>query len=460
VIIDLQAKYKPFKQQFLAHIAPYQIVLYGGAMWSGKTRWLCADIIWRAWNFPGSQGAIIRRNLPSLKRSTWRTFLQLVDDRMIKRMNQQDNYVEFKNGSIIFFMEANEQKDPEFYKFGGVELTFFGIDEAQEVAEKALLMLLPKLRHLPRGFKHIEDLPPNLRRVDLTANPAPGWLKEKFVDRNGKDPNSIYIPARVFDNPYKPKNAIETLRSQFGGNEALFKRMVLGDWNAVNEEDVWLLIDPTWVEDAIVEDDNEGIYTNENLPIYLGVDVARVKDKLVIAKVKERRLIGFETYKNVRIPDIVNLLEQKIKKEGIAPENIVIDAIGVGAGVVDDLQSKGYDVKPFMAGQKPFKNDEIINEMGGEFVEFANLRAQAYWLVRKLFQNGMIEISNSIEDLELFKNELLSIRYKLQAERVIQIETKDKIRQKLGRSPDYADAFVMAIFAKHLAGQLNRIIWV
>ena len=458
--MKIELKYKPFYKQFLAHIAPYRIVLYGGAMYSGKTRWLCADILRRCLDFPGAQAAIIRRNMPSLKRSTLRTFLQIIDDRLIRRLNQQDMYVELKNGSVIFFMEANEQKDPEFYKFGGVELTFLGIDEAQEVSEKALLMLLPKLRHLPFGYKHIEDLPPQAIRVNLTANPAPGWLKEKYVDMNGKNPDAIFIPARIYDNPYAAKDAVDRLRKMFGENEILFRRFVNGDWNVVNQEDIWMLIEPTWIQDAIIENDDEGLYSSEDLDTYLGVDPARTADKMVIAKVRGRRLVGLETYKYVTTPDIADIVEKKIKEEGINPQHIAIDAIGVGAGVVDELQRRGWDVKAFFAGQKPIISDTLKEEMGEEFVEFVNVRAQAYWLLRKLFQNSLIEISGNIEQLDLLKNELLTIRYKLLSEKTIQIESKDKIRQRLGRSPDYADAFVMAIFAKHLASELNKVVWV
>lgn len=426
---------------------------------SGKTRWLCADIIRRCLDFPGSQAGIVRRNMPSLKRSTLRTFLQLVDDRLVKRFNQQDMYVEFKNGSVVFFMEANEQKDPEFYKFGGVELTFLGIDEAQEVSEKALLALLPKMRHVPRGYKHIEDLPPNTIRVNLTANPAPGWLKEKFVDRRESE-DSIYIPATVFDNPYAPKDWVKKQKELFGFNETLFRRFVLGDWSVVYDEDAWVLIEPRWFEDAII-DLNEADYfdsENDDTEIWVGVDIARVKDKCVFAYVQGKRLIKFDIYENVRIPEIVDIIKSKIINEGIPPDHFAIDAIGVGAGVIDSLESQGYNVNPFFAGKKPIAVSEVEEEMGKEFVEFPNLRAQAYWYLRKKFQNGEIEISASIPEIELLKNEAISTRYKIVGEKTIQIEDKEKIRSRLGRSPDFLDALMMAVFCKHLQNEIKGLV--
>jgi len=451
--IDLSDKYKPFFKQFLAHIAPYEIVLYGGAMYSGKTRWLCADIIRRAIDYPGSQAAIIRRNMPSLKRSTLRTFLQLIDDRIIRRFNQQDMYIEFKNGSIVFFMEANEQKDPEFFKFGGVELSFLGIDEAQEVSEKALLALLPKLRHLPRGYKHREDLPPNFFRVNLTANPAPGWVKEKFVD-NPVTENSIYIAATVFDHPYAPKGWLEKQKKIFGGNEVLWRRFILGDWSVVYDESAWLLFDPKWIEESLVDEDDEQEGDND---IWLGIDIARVRDKTVIAKMRGNRLIGFETYMNVRADDIINIIKRKINDDGVLPGHIAIDAIGIGASIIDMLEGEGYEVLRFFAGRKPLDTGEIREKLGAENeIEFANLRAQAFWMLSRSFQNGEIEIVKTIDELDFLKNELLAIKYK--GERRIQIEDKEKIRSALGRSPDYLDAFVMAYFAKYLSNEIKSLV--
>lgn len=96
--------------------------------------------------------------------------------------------------------------------------------------------------------------------------------------------------------------------------------------------------------------------------------------------------------------------------------------------------------------------------MGKEFVEFSNLRAQAYWLLRKKFQNGTIEIDETIDGLDLLRNEAMSVKYKIVSDKVVRIEEKDKIRSRLGRSPDYLDALVMAVFAKYLTQEIKTLI--
>lgn len=220
-----------------------------------------------------------------------------------------------------------------------------------------------------------------------------------------------------------------------------------------------MLIEPKWFEDAIVDpSDSEFFELTDEAETWVGVDIARVKDKLVFAYVRDKRLIKFETYENVRIPDIIDLIKSKVVNEGISPDHFAIDAIGVGAGVIDGLESQGYNVNAFFAGKKPLSNDDLQDEIGREFVEFPNLRAQAYWYLRKKFQNGEIEISADIPEIELLKNEAISTHYKIVGEKMIQIEDKEKIRSRLRRSPDYLDAFVMAVFCKHLSSEIKSLV--
>jgi hypothetical protein len=71
------------------------------------------------------------------------------------------------------------------------------------------------------------------------------------------------------------------------------------------------------------------------------------------------------------------------------------------------------------------------------------LNARAYWFdnVRERMYNGEIDIS--IEDREL-EDELGNLEYKFTNRGAIQIESKDDIKKRSGKSPDYADAMIYA----------------
>ncbi len=76
-----------------------------------------------------------------------------------------------------------------------------------------------------------------------------------------------------------------------------------------------------------------------------------------------------------------------------------------------------------------------------------NRRAAAYWTLRRRLEDGTLALP---PDDELF-DELLAIRWRPTPEGKVRIEAKDDLKARLGRSPDKADAVVMAV-----AGDVSR----
>jgi hypothetical protein len=121
------------------------------------------------------------------------------------------------------------------------------------------------------------------------------------------------------------------------------------------------------------------------------------------------------------------------------PEKLGVDVVGIGSGVFDRLQELGYSVFPVNVGAGP--SDDENKE------KFYNLRAEVFWQLRERFKpdgNGRSNISIP-DDQELVK-ELSEIRYSFSSERKIRIQSKDEMKQLLGRSPDKADALSLAFY--------------
>ena len=113
------------------------------------------------------------------------------------------------------------------------------------------------------------------------------------------------------------------------------------------------------------------------------------------------------------------------------PRLIKVDAVGLGEGVWRDLERAGHPVMPMIGGARP--DDETGN--------FRNQRAEIYWHLRKLLQEGRVALPDHPEMI----NELGSIRYKQTASgQTIQVESKTEIKKRLGHSPDLADSVVYA----------------
>lgn len=166
-------------------------------------------------------------------------------------------------------------------------------------------------------------------------------------------------------------------------------------------------------------------------PIELGVDVAAggadktviIRRRGAVADILHARQGLLDTMKTV---DLVASIADRTGASAIK-----IDNIGVGQGVYDRLGQMGYPVIG------------MNNGMASDHPEtYLNKRSQWYWELRTLLEGNRIQIP----DCDELVNELGDIRYSPSASgRVIQVEPKEKIKKRIGHSPDYADA-IMYVF--------------
>ncbi|HKK27076.1 MAG TPA: hypothetical protein VKB18_03265 [Gemmatimonadota bacterium] len=97
-----------------------------------------------------------------------------------------------------------------------------------------------------------------------------------------------------------------------------------------------------------------------------------------------------------------------------------------------------YETSPLNGGRSPRDGKR-----------FLNARAEAYWELRELLEAGEIALPR---DEKLF-DELVAIRWKPTGQGKIQIESKDDLRGRLGRSPDRAAAVSMAFYSRSVRGR-------
>jgi phage terminase large subunit-like protein len=168
---------------------------------------------------------------------------------------------------------------------------------------------------------------------------------------------------------------------------------------------------------------------SEGLPVELGGDVARYgDDESVLTIRKGNKAEPQIIYKHI---DLMQLADEwysvYMNKKA---EAIKVDAIGIGAGVVDALKRKGINVIEVNESQSPA--DE----------KYQNARAEMYFNIREKAMNDEISIP---DDPEL-KTEVSYTHYKTNSQMRIQIEAKDDIKKKIGRSPDRADSLALAFY--------------
>jgi len=110
-----------------------------------------------------------------------------------------------------------------------------------------------------------------------------------------------------------------------------------------------------------------------------------------------------------------------------------IDRTGIGTGLYKDSLLEGLDVSGVYVGGR-------ARDSGA----FLNLRAEGFWQIRILMAQGLLHVPPWVSDR--LDEELCAIAYlESEASHKIQMELKAKTKQKLKRSPNLADALMLAI---------------
>jgi hypothetical protein len=181
---------------------------------------------------------------------------------------------------------------------------------------------------------------------------------------------------------------------------------------------------------------------------YMVIDVARFgKDKAVIKIWKGLEVILIKTIDKCGI-DQLEIEARSLAAEYKIPfSHIIADEDGVGGGLVDNMRG----IKGFVGNSAPL-------EENNKKVNFKNLRSQCYYKLTDAVTNHKIKINCSdtiretiIEELEQIKGEAIDSDQKL---RVI---SKDKIKEVIGRSPDYADALMMRMWFELRPTYINNL---
>ena len=249
-----------------------------------------------------------------------------------------------------------------------------------------------------------------------------------------------FIPSKVSDNQYLTGTGYVRVLQALP--EPLRSQMLHGNFLAGMEDDVWQVIPTAWVEDAM---DRWEVSNGHNIPMTaMGVDVSRGgRDESIIApRHGKYHYAKIHTFDGETIPDgpTLGMNVLRIRKD-MAVANV--DAVGVGTSVVDWLEDQGVQVEPITGSEKAMTKDA-----SGNF-KFKNLRAELWWGFREMLDpnSGMpIELP---PDPQL-KADLCAPTYKIMEGNVIQVEKKEDIKKRIGRSPDRGDAVIYASYNSNL----------
>lgn len=146
---------------------------------------------------------------------------------------------------------------------------------------------------------------------------------------------------------------------------------------------------------------------------------------------------------NLHEADPDTLAGKLIKRlEELQPKATFVDNIGVGYHLVGKLSAKIPGVRGI-----DFRRTAIEEQ------RFANKRAESYSNLKEWLKTA------SIPDNELLKIELSAFKYKYRANGQLEIESKDKARERGVKSPNLADAAALSLSEPVEQSQLDDTLW-
>ncbi len=423
-LIDLGEIYKPTPKQIVAHTAVEQNILYGGAVGGGKTYWLAAEDVQLCIDYPGNRGYACREKLTDFRISTLlelKRYLDatiVVDDRgkqeivsLIEQHHQTENYFRFYNGSYLYYGGIGDDREGTT-RVKNMTLGFFSIDQVEEVTEVNFNWLCSRLRLQLPGIHY---------KAILTANPAPGWVKRRFIE--SKIENHVFIPALPKDNPYLPDNYESNLRQWFPPE--MVKALLDGDWDALEGGN--FLIPYSRIRSAI----NRELEVTDSDVKWAGQDLARGGDDTCVFTLRQGgKVLYTDVWGKTGEMENAGLVQRKMERFGVKPENVNIDDMPSGVG------SRLHELKCYV-------NKIIFGGTAQDPDHYINIRAEMYDNLRKRFEAGTISIP---DDPDLIA-QLSSIRFIIASDKKLQIISKEDMKRVYHlKSPDKADSLALAFY--------------
>lgn len=214
------------------------------------------------------------------------------------------------------------------------------------------------------------------------------------------------------------------IAAKWGDDSNVYRVRVLGEF-PVEDDDAVI---PYWQVEAAVAREIEPI---SNIRPVWGLDVARFGDcKTALAKRQANvQLEKIKTWRKRDTMEVAGLIFREYEEtpSNLLPAEILVDAIGVGAGVVDRLREMGLPARGINVAESPSSRKDMNR-----------LRDELWWKAREWFEE---QNTKMLDDEELI-GQLTTMGYDAPSGKV-KVWSKDRLRGDGLESPDLADAWVL-----------------
>ena len=306
----------------------------------------------------------------------------------------------------------------------------------QGIHQQFVLVVIDEANGVPKMlYDAVDTLVTNQNaRVLAIGNPDSRTSHFYSVCQRGSGWNVIHIDGFKtpnFTGEPVPAELLELLlstewvderRHRWGEGSPMWESKVRGRFPEMADD---VLVQMDWWEAAA----DRKIQRTEEMVSQFGYDVARYGvDKTMCYRNDGgilRRIWDLQQSSTTEVSQ--RIMRDLVHNPGVPA---VVDETGVGAGVVDQLKEADYFVWGFTSGKQASDS------------RFVNLRSEAYWHLRELFEFGLVDVDPDDDEL---KNQLTMLKWKLDSKGRVVVESKEEyMRRTRTKSPDAADSAMMA----------------
>jgi hypothetical protein len=389
---------------------------------------------------PNNLGIIFRKTFRSLEDSTLKDFEKYTG---IKVPSNRD-YV-YPNGSTIMFRHLDEM---ESINQQNINLGWYFIEQGEELdSDKEFYMLFGRLRRNVDPSPEFLSTGLSPRSGWIIANAGDNWIKKLWKDGKiqaaatelGDEAKNLseLIEAVTWDNKENlPKDFLDSLKVIERTKPEIYKQFVMNDWSVGFKNKLF----SGWLIDQMKA--RQGLLSRHSANAGVSVDPAGDgADDNVIMGGKGGEVLEVFTQTSMSPSDRAHKSIQMCRRIGGA--FIIVDCDGVGIDTWQELNALSEDYTKGIEFIK-FHGSAKSDVMECERRMYANIRAEAHFAARKRAQLGKAGID--VYDTELIED-LAEPEFFTNNQGLIQIEKKEDIKERLGRSPGRGDAYIMLQYA-------------
>lgn len=221
--MELNLEYNANKWAEPFHTGPATFPCLAGGLGSGKSYAALMELIFLALENPGFTYLIARKTMPSLRDTTFKTFLSVCPPELIKKTDKTNMVWTLINGAEFIFRGLDDME-----KMKSLEIAGGFVDEANEIDRPMFDTLKSRVR------QKVNKKEPTMYRFIIALNPGEEteWIPMLYLHE--KLPGHELYQSTTIDNLHNlPRNYLQTLESTY--TKDMQQRMIWGLFGKVHK---------------------------------------------------------------------------------------------------------------------------------------------------------------------------------------------------------------------------------